>query len=126
VHYRKRALPAQPAQESAATESLPKLDSATAQRIAALFGAPLEEAAYRAGGQPVYTVTLPSSELGIAVTLLLWIGLGRADIRLGASSFVFKRIDAIELYPGVEVLFRRLDPPGYMFLSVSGRASLVI
>jgi hypothetical protein len=96
------------------------------QRIASLLGVPIREAPYRAGGSPVYELSIRSDVLDTDVSLLLWTGLRRADIRLGDSSLVFKQVDAVELYPGVEVLFRRLAPPGYMFLSVGGRASLVI
>ena len=31
----------------------------------------------------------------------------------------------MELYPGVEVLFRRENPPGMLFVSVAGRVALV-
>ena len=34
-------------------------------------------------------------------------------------------ITSVELYPGVEVLFRRDDPPGMLFVSVQGRVALV-
>jgi hypothetical protein len=105
---------------------LERLDAEAARRIADLLGAPLSAAPYRAGGEPVFELKVRSRVLGVNVTLHLWTGLGRADIRIGDSSLVFKRIDAVELYPGVEVLFRRFEPPGYMFLSVDGRASLVI
>lgn len=106
-------------------EHLEKLDAEAAARIAALLRVPLREAPYRAADAPVYLLTVRSQVLDADATLLLWTGLRRADIRLGDSSFVLKGIDAIELYPGVEVLFRRQNPAAYMFLSVGGRASLV-
>jgi CRP-like cAMP-binding protein len=31
----------------------------------------------------------------------------------------------VELYPGVEVLFRRDDPSAFLFVSVKGRVALV-
>jgi len=91
-----------------------------------LLGTTAQEAAYRAGGEPVFELSLPSLALGAETRLLLWPGLQRADVRIGNSSMVFKRIDAVELYPGVEVLFRRIEPPGYLFIGVDGRASMVL
>lgn len=96
------------------------------QRIAALLHCEAATMPYRAGGAPVFALRIPSRALGVSVTLLLWTGLSRADVRLGDSSMVFRQIAEIELYPGVEVLFRRVDPPGYLFLSVDGRASMVV
>ena len=95
-------------------------------RIAALLHCAVREAPYRAGGAPVFELSVVSRTLGVPVALLLWTGLARADVRIGDSSMVFKQIAQIELYPGVEVLFRRFTPPGYLFLSVDGRASMVI
>src|SRR5579885_2960053 len=107
-------------------EQFPMLSAEVVRRIATLLGCRAIEAAYRAGGQPVYELRVPSRVLSVPVVLLLWTGLARADVRLGDSSMVFKQIARIELYPGVEVLFRRVDPPGYLFLSVDGRASMVV
>ena len=107
-------------------ETFTDLTPAIVERVALLLNSPLREARYRAGGAPVYELRVRSAVLGIDVTLLLWTGLNRADVRIGDSSMVFKRIDAVELYPGVEVLFRRHDPPGYLFVSVDGRASMVV
>jgi len=106
-------------------ESHAALSSEVVTRIAALLGCAAHEAAYRAGGAPVYELAVPSRSLGVPVSLLLWTGLARADVHIGDSSLVFKQIAQIELYPGVEVLFRRFDPPGYLFLSVGGQASMV-
>jgi len=107
-------------------EQYPALTVAVAEQIAALLGCALHAASYRAGGAPVFELTVPSHSLGVPVSLLLWTGLGRADVRIGDSSMVFKQIAQVELYPGVEVLFRRFTPPGYLFVSVGGRASMVV
>jgi hypothetical protein len=95
-------------------------------RIAALLHCRAVEMPYRAAGAPVFELRVPSRSLGVPVALLLWTGLARADVRIGDSSMVFKEIAQVELYPGVEVLFRRRDPPGYLFVSVDGRASMVV
>ena len=60
------------------------------------------------------------------VGLIVWSGLPGADIRIGDCSRVFKGISSIELYRGIEVLFRRVHPGGHLFLSVSGRAEMVV
>jgi len=96
------------------------------QRIAGLLRCEAVAMPYRAGGAPVFALRVDSQALGVPVTLLLWTGLGRADVRMGDCSMVLKQIAQVELYPGVEVLFRRLEPPGYLFLSVAGRASMVV
>lgn len=103
-----------------------ELNGEVAVLIAALLGVPLRRAPYDVAGAPVFELTVRSAVLDRDVLLLLWPSLRRADVRIGDSSLVFKRIDAVELYPGVEVLFRRDEPPGYLFLSVDGRASMVL
>ncbi|HEY7294996.1 MAG TPA: hypothetical protein VH916_08125 [Dehalococcoidia bacterium] len=107
-------------------EHHPTLTLEVVAGIAALLGCTPRQAPYRAAGAPVFELQIRSASLGVPVSLLLWTGLARADVRLGNSSMVFKQIDQIELYPGVEVLFRRFDPPGYLFLSTDGRASMVL
>lgn len=76
-------------------------------------------------GQPVYQVTMPSQEMGQDLLLTLWPSLGRVDVRLGKSYWALKGITSVELYPGVEVLFRREEPPAFLFVSVKGRVALV-
>jgi hypothetical protein len=103
--------------------------------IARLLAAGLTQAPYRVPeqgadggpgeGAPVYELRLPSREHGSEVLVLLWPSLHRVDVRLGASTWTLKAIDTVELYPGVEVLFRRQDPPAIMFVSVEGRVALV-
>lgn len=107
-------------------ERLPELNAETVRRIAELLGVPVREARFRVGGEPVYELTVRSKALALDVTVLLWPSLRRVDVRIGDCSLVFKRIDAVELYPGVEALFRRDDPPGYLFVSRDGRASMVM
>jgi CRP-like cAMP-binding protein len=38
---------------------------------------------------------------------------------------VLKGVEAVDLYPGVEVLFRRNEPPAFLFVSVKGRVAMV-
>ena len=55
---------------------------------------------------PVFQMSVRSQELGELLLLTLWPSLGRVDVRLGRSSWVLQGITSVELYPGVEVLFR--------------------
>ena len=105
---------------------LTELDEEAVTRIAALLGAPLELAPYRVRGKPVYQLSIANRTLGCDVLVILWPALNRVDVRFGDCTMVFKAIGSIELYPGVEVMFRRIDPPGHLFVSVSGRAEMVV
>jgi hypothetical protein len=102
---------------------LEQLDEHAAAQIAALFGVPLATAPYVMGGKPVYRLLLPFPQ---QIELLLWPQLQRADVRVGTCALVFKAISGIELYAGVEVLFRRRDPFGHLFVSVSGRVEMAV
>ena len=113
-------------------------DETTVEAIAALFGVEARKAPFEvpklpsgAEGQPatrkapVYQMTVPSAELGQPLLLTLWPSLSRVDVRLGKSYWALRGITSVELYAGVEVLFRRDDPPGMLFVSVQGRVALV-
>jgi len=113
-------------------------DASTVEAIAALLGVDARKAPFEvpklpsgAEGQPatqkapVYQMTVPSAELGQPLLLTLWPSLSRVDVRLGKSYWALRGITSVELYPGVEVLFRRDDPPGMLFVSVKGRVALV-
>src|SRR3970040_2036075 len=113
-------------------------DETTVEAIAALLGAGAREAPFQvpklppgAQGQPatekapVYQITLPSAEHGQPLLLTLWPSLARVDVRLDKSSGARQDIPSVDLYPGVEVLFRRADPPAMLFVSVQGRVAFV-
>ena len=113
-------------------------DETTVEAVAGLLGvearkAPFEVPKLPAGAEgqpatekaPVYQMTVPSAELGQPLLLTLWPSLSRVDVRLGKSYWALRGITSVELYPGVEVLFRRDDPPGMLFVSVQGRVALV-
>jgi hypothetical protein len=74
---------------------------------------------------PVFQVSIRSQELGDPLLITLWPSLSRVDVRLGQSSWTLRGITSVELYPGVEVLFRRDDPSAFLFVSVKGRVALV-
>ena len=114
-------------------------DETTVDAIAGLLGAEARRAPFdvpklppgREGqpptekAEPVYQMTVPSHELGQPLLLTLWPSLGRVDVRLGKSYWALRGITSVELSPGVEVLFRREDPPAFLFVSVKGRVALV-
>jgi hypothetical protein len=105
---------------------LARIDEAASLAIADLLGVAAETEPYQVGGRPVYRLTIRNRRIGHDVVLLLWPALNRADIRIGDCTMVFKSVSAVELYPGIEVLFRRADPPGHLFMSVEGRAEMVV
>ncbi|MGI8551410.1 MAG: hypothetical protein ACR2PL_11590 [Dehalococcoidia bacterium] len=106
--------------------SLTALDEAAVSLIAELLGAAIELAPYRVRGQPVYQLAVPNQTLGQDLVIILWPALNRVDVRIGDCAMVFKTISRIEIFPGVEVMFRRTDPPGHLFISVNGRAEMVV
>ena len=69
--------------------------------------------------------------LSSLVSRYTWICAPSSITRLGGSPknaaalWALRDITSVELYPGVEVLFRRDDPPAMLFVSVKGRVALV-
>ena len=110
-------------------------DAGAPAAIARLLAAELTEAPFRVPdqeangetgeGAPVYELRLRSHEHDDEILLLIWPSLHRADVRLGKSTWTLKEVDAVEMYPGVEVLFRREEPAAILFVSVDGRVALV-
>ena len=113
-------------------------DETTVEAIAALLGVAARKAPFQVPKLPpgtegqratekasVYQMTLPSAEHGRPLLLTLWPSLSRVDVRLGKSYWALKEITSVELYPGVEVLFRREDPSALLFVSKQGRVALV-
>jgi hypothetical protein len=104
----------------------PRLDEQAAGAIAELFGVPLGLAPYRLRGRPVYQLLIPMPSEERPLEMVLWPDLARVDVRVGASAMVFKSVSGVEIYPGVEVLFRRQNPPGHLFVSVGGSAEMAV
>jgi len=111
-------------------------DPGTVEAIAEVLAAEVRQAPFQlplvsrrlgAGeeGEPVYQLSLDSQEAGGRLLITLWPTLGRVDVRLGNHYWVLKGVEAVDLYPGVEVLFRRNQPPAFLFVSVKGRVALV-
>ncbi|HXG35495.1 MAG TPA: hypothetical protein VNL15_00845 [Dehalococcoidia bacterium] len=100
-------------------------DPGVVEAITSLLDGRLEQAPFELKGSPVYQLRMHSEEHGQEVLITLWPQQARVDVRLGKSYWVLKDISAVELYPGVEVLFRRQDPSALLFVSTKGRVALV-
>ncbi|MGH2587794.1 MAG: hypothetical protein ACRDJE_22970 [Dehalococcoidia bacterium] len=93
--------------------------------IAALLDVPARREPYAVRGAAVYRLDVPNVSLGMAVTVLLWPSIRRVDVRIGDCSIVYRAVATVELLPGVEVIFRRAEGEGYLFVSIGGRVSVV-
>lgn len=105
------------------------LDEAAVRAIAALLRVPVQTAPYHVHGQPVYQLVVRNRALDCDLSVILWPALNRIDVRIGppeGGAMVFKAISSIEIYPGIEVMFRRTDPPSHLFISISGRVEMVV
>lgn len=105
-------------------------DEGAPKAIAELLGGAIQEAPFRlpedqSAETTVYRITMTSAEHEDVLTLLVWPALSRIDVHLRKSTWTLKNISEVQLYPGVEVLFRRDSPPGMLFVSVQGRVALV-
>lgn len=89
------------------------------------------EAAYRVASEPVYELTVPCARLpGAHLLIVLWPSLQRVDVRLvpnagGAPlmALTAKRVRAVEIYAGVEVMFRR-DGGNVLFVTRDGVSAI--
>ncbi|HLH24046.1 MAG TPA: hypothetical protein VK066_16095 [Chloroflexota bacterium] len=96
------------------------LSEATVAAVAAALAARCGPAPFRLHGAPVYRVafTPPGKE---PVLLTLWPSLARADVRAGDCAVVFKGIDRVLVFPGIEVVFQRSGQRGFLTVHRSGR-----
>ena len=94
--------------------------------IARVLGTEARRAPYGVDGVPAYQLTVRNRALDDEATVILWPGLRRVDVRLGDCSWVCKDVAEVLLYPGIEVMFRRERPRGYLFISVDGRVSMAV
>jgi len=89
-------------------------------RIAAALHARCEQAPFRIRGEPVYRVSFtPSGKPPVQLTL--WPSLARADVVSGDCAVVFKNVDRLLVYPGIEVIFQRTGQRGFLTVHCSGR-----
>ena len=95
----------------------------SASAIAAALAAELVTAPYRYRGRPVYEVHVPLPAAAIGVRLVLWPELCRADVHLGDNPIVFKRIEHVAIYPGLEVIFWRYRPRAFLLVARNGKVA---
>ncbi|HEY7066089.1 MAG TPA: hypothetical protein VII06_31745 [Chloroflexota bacterium] len=96
------------------------LSEAVIAEIAAALGARCERAPFRVAGAPVYRLTLaPAAKAPVRLTL--WPSLARADVLAGDCAVVFKGIDRVLVFPGVEVVFQRSEQRGFLTVHRGGR-----
>ncbi len=93
--------------------------------LAALYGASPAPTPFQVRGAPCWDWVLTGTESGLPVRLRLWLPLRRVDAMQGTSTWVLKDVDRVEIIPGVEAIFRRLEPAAFLFVTVRGRCSLV-
>ena len=73
-------------------------------------------APYALHGQPVFELSVPCTDLpGSSLAVVLWPSIGRVDVRLLVPhrtvplvAVTAKAIHTVEIYHGVEVMFRRV------------------
>ena len=94
--------------------------------IGAELGVRVQTAAYHVRGEAVYAMRVPCKALpGASVLVVLWPPLQRVDARLQDArgktvfSVTQKGVTAVEIYPGVEVMFRR-ESGGVLFVTRVG------
>src|SRR5215210_7261545 len=98
-------------------------DEASLAAIAAELGIELREEPYRVRGATVWAGS--ATEPGVALRVVLWPSLGRVDVYAGPAVLVLKEVESVDVYPGVEVTFRRRGG-GYLFVTRAGRANMVV
>jgi len=101
------------------------LDDDAVDAIGRLFGVEPALEPYSPDGSPVFRVSPGGAADGI--TLVLWPSLRRVDVSSTVHhGWVLKDVAAVEVIPGVEVVFRPADGRGYLFVSVNGWVNMVM
>jgi hypothetical protein len=90
--------------------------------IAAALHATCDLAPFRVDAAPVYRVRFtPPGKAPVQLTL--WPSLARADVAAGDCAVVFKGIDRVLVYPGIEVVFQRSGQRGFLTVHRGGRVA---
>ena len=98
------------------------LSEAVVTAIAAALAARCEAAPFRVDGAPVYRLSFtPAGQTPVLLTI--WPSLARADVRAGDCAVVFKGIDRVLVFPGVEVVFQRSGHRGFLTVHRGGRVA---
>ena len=88
--------------------------------IASALDASCELAPFQVSGAPVYHLSFTPAGKG-PVRLTLWPSLARADVEVGDCAVVFKGIDRVLVFPGVEVVLQRSARRGFLTVHRGGR-----
>ena len=105
--------------------SFPGVSAQAVTAVGALFGAEAVVEPYSPDGEPVYRLDLTGAADG--VSLVLWPSLDRVDVSsTGNHAWVMKNVAAVDVVPGVEVIFRPAGGEGYLFVSVNGWVNMVV
>ena len=107
----------------AVTDDGGPLSAETCRSIAAALAAELVTAPYQFRGRPVYEVRLALPADAVGVRLVLWPELCRADVYVGDNPIVFKRIEKVAIYPGLEVIFWRHRPRAFLLVAQNGKVA---
>lgn len=97
----------------------------TMRSIAAVLGGQLVESSFSEPDTPAYQLTLRNQKLDTPMRVLLWPSLSRVDVQTGDCLRVLKDMTEVRLFLGVELQFRRDNPPGMLFIGVQGRVVMV-
>jgi hypothetical protein len=90
--------------------------------ISAALAGQCERAPFAVQGAPVYRVSFtPPGKAPVQLTL--WPSLARADVLAGDCAVVFKGIDRVLVYPGIEVVFQRSGKRGFLTVHRGGRVA---
>ena len=79
---------------------------------------------YAVRGARVYGSTMRSRDGG-SLRIILWPSIGRIDIRVGMLAITLKDVKRVDIYPGVEVTFRRKGG-GFLFVTRSGQVTMAV
>ena len=109
--------------ETGMTDDGVPLSAETCRSIAAALAAELVTAPYQFRGRPVYEVRLALPADATGVRLVLWPELCRADVYVGDNPIVFKRIEKVAIYPGLEVIFWRHRPRAFLLVAQNGKVA---
>jgi hypothetical protein len=95
------------------------------EAIGRLFGVEPTVEPYSPDGTPVYRITPRGAADG--VSMVIWPSLRRVDVTsTGNHAWVLKGVGAVDVIPGVEVVFHPAEGRGFLFVSVNGWINMVM
>lgn len=105
--------------------TFPAIDDDAIDAIGQLFAAGATVEPYTPDGTPVYKIEPGGAADGLK--MILWPSLHRVDVSsAGSHSWVLKNVGAVEIVPGIEVVFRPSEGRGFLFVAVNGWVNMVM